>query len=200
MYTNPEFYEAVLIKAVWIFQSDQVTRRPGHPVLSSTMAPLRGLLSRTLSLARPSSRHVSSASSLVLSPEVREALSNGGPVVSLESTIITHGMPFPTNMEMALEVEDTIRQAGATPATVAIIGGKIHVGLSSSQVEHLATSCNKAVKTSRRDLAVVLARGLVGGTTVSGTMIASHMAGVEVFVTGGIGGVHRGAAESMDIR
>ena len=163
------------------------------------MAPLRGLLSRSLSLARPSARHVSSSSSLVLSPEVREAISNGEPVVSLESTIITHGMPFPTNMEMAMQVEETIRRAGATPATVAIIGGKIHVGLSRGQVSDLATSCDKAVKTSRRDMAVVLARGLVGGTTVSGTMIASHMAGVQVFVTGGIGGVHRGAAETMDI-
>ena len=86
-------------------------------------------------------------------------------MVSLESTIITHGMPFPTNMEMAMQVEETIRQAGATPATVAIIGGKIHVGLSQGQVSELATSCDKAVKTSRRDMAVVLARGLVGGTT-----------------------------------
>ena len=163
------------------------------------MAPLRALLSRSLALARPCARPVSSSSSLVMSPEVREAISNGEPVVSLESTIITHGMPFPTNMEMALQVEETIRQAGATPATVAIIGGKIHVGLSQGQVSDLATSCDKAVKTSRRDMAMVMARRMVGGTTVSGTMIASHMAGVQVFVTGGIGGVHRGAAETMDI-
>ena len=167
---------------------------------SVQMAPLgcglRGLLARTLSVTR--GRGLSS-SSLVVSSEVAEAVRSGGPVVTLESTIITHGMPHPANLEMALQVEDTIREAGATPATVAVIGGKIHVGLTAEQLADLATCRAPAVKTSRRDLPYVLARGLNGGTTVSGTMIASHLAGVEVFVTGGIGGVHRGATETMDI-
>ena len=131
--------------------------------------------------------------------EVSEALRNGSPVVSLESTIITHGMPYPTNLEMATQVEDIIRSAGATPATVAIIGGRIHVGLDSCQLAELATCSTPAVKTSRRDLPVVLSQGMNGGTTVSGTMIVSHMAGVEVFVTGGVGGVHRGGADTLDI-
>ena len=109
--------------------------------------------------------------------KVSHALRNGCPVVTLESTIITHGMPYPTNLEMAQEVESIIRQTGAIPATVAIIGGKLHVGLDTCQLRDLATCATPAIKTSRRDLAYVMSKGMNGGTTVSGTMIASHMAG-----------------------
>jgi len=138
-------------------------------------------------------------SNLIISHEVSEALKNGSPVVSLESTIITHGMPYPTNLSMARDVESIIRSGGATPATIAIIEGRVHVGLSDAQLEELAEMKKPAIKTSRRDFPYVVANKLNGGTTVSGTMVVSHMAGVEVFVTGGIGGVHRGGEVSMDV-
>ncbi|XP_027536340.1 uncharacterized protein LOC113966180 isoform X2 [Neopelma chrysocephalum] len=131
-------------------------------------------------------------------PSVQEALMEGRPVVALESTIITHGMAYPLNLSMAREVEETVRVNGAVPATVGILRGQIHVGLTDEELEFLASSKN-AVKVSRRDFPFVLSQGLSGGTTVSGTMIAAHKAGIPVFVTGGIGGVHRDGENTMDV-
>lgn len=126
-------------------------------------------------------------------PEVQTALEGGAPVVALESTVITHGLAYPRNLETALAMERAVRHAGATPATIAILRGKIHVGLSESQLAYLAERPSTEVyKCSRRDLAVTIARGSDGGTTVAGTMIVAHAAGIPVFATGGIGGVHRG--------
>jgi pseudouridine-5'-phosphate glycosidase len=135
---------------------------------------------------------------LLFSPEVAAARAAGMPVVALESTIISHGMPYPQNVAMAREVEQVIRDAGAVPATIAIIGGKICIGLSDEQLELLGASPD-AMKVSRRDLPFVVAQGRLGATTVAATMICAQMAGIAVFVTGGIGGVHRGAATSFDI-
>eukprot|EP00047_Mylnosiga_fluctuans_P014457 m.38627 g.38627 ORF g.38627 m.38627 type:complete len:712 (+) comp5518_c0_seq1:3-2138(+) len=135
---------------------------------------------------------------LQLSEEVAAAVAEGRPTVALESTIISHGMPYPRNIETAVAVEDIIRAHGAVPATIAILDGKIRVGLSPAELEVLASSKNVS-KTSRRDLATVLALGRRGATTVSGTMIAAHRAGIPIFVTGGLGGVHRGAEHTMDI-
>ena len=135
---------------------------------------------------------------LLFSPEVATARAAGKPVVALESTIISHGMPYPQNVQTAREVEQIIRDAGAVPATIAIIGGKICVGLSEEQLELLGSSPD-AMKVSRRDLAYVLSTGKLGATTVAATMICAQLAGIEVFVTGGIGGVHRGAETSFDI-
>lgn len=135
---------------------------------------------------------------LLFSPEVAAARTAGKPVVALESTIISHGMPYPQNVQTAREVEQVIRDAGAVPATIAIIGGKICVGLSSEQLELLGSSPD-AMKVSRRDLAYVLSQKRLGATTVAATMICAQLAGIEVFVTGGIGGVHRGAETSFDI-
>lgn len=138
-------------------------------------------------------------SKLQFSPEVRSALLNDEPVVALESTIITHGLPFPTNVEMALAVEDTIRSEGVVPATVAFLKGVPHVGLNQEQLNQLAGSVGSAHKVSRRDIPYVIAHQLDGGTTISGTMIAADKAGIRVFATGGLGGVHRGVAEHLDI-
>jgi len=135
---------------------------------------------------------------LLFSPEVAAARTAGKPVVALESTIISHGMPYPQNVHTAREVEQVIRDAGAVPATIAIIGGKICVGLSEDQLEILGSSPD-AIKVSRRDLPYVLSQGRLGATTVAATMICAELAGIEVFVTGGIGGVHRGAETSFDI-
>jgi pseudouridine-5'-phosphate glycosidase len=135
---------------------------------------------------------------LQLSPEVQAARIAGKPVVALESTIISHGMPYPQNVQTAREVEQVIRDAGAVPATIALIDGKICIGLSDAQLETLGQS-KDAIKVSRRDLAYVLAQKKLGATTVAATMICAQLAGIEVFVTGGIGGVHRGAATSFDI-
>jgi pseudouridine-5'-phosphate glycosidase len=135
---------------------------------------------------------------LLFSPEVAAAREAGKPIVALESTIISHGMPYPQNVQTAREVEQVIRDAGAVPATIAIIDGRICVGLSSEQLELLGSSPS-AMKVSRRDLPYVLAQGKLGATTVAATMICAHLAGIDVFVTGGIGGVHRGAETSFDI-
>jgi pseudouridine-5'-phosphate glycosidase len=135
---------------------------------------------------------------LQFSPEVAAARSPRKPIVALESTIISHGMPYPQNVTMAQEVEQIIRDAGAVPATIAIIDGKICVGLASEQLELLGTS-PEAMKVSRRDLPYVLATRRLGATTVAATMICAQLAGISVFVTGGIGGVHRGAETSFDI-
>lgn len=133
-----------------------------------------------------------------LSPEVAAAREQGLPVVALESTIIAHGMPWPQNLDTAREVEDVIRAEGAVPATIAVIGGRIRVGLTDAELQHLAQSPD-AMKLSRRDLPYAIATGRLGATTVAATMICAQLAGIEVFVTGGIGGVHRGGAESFDI-
>ena len=133
-----------------------------------------------------------------LSPEVAAAREAGRPVVALESTIIAHGMPWPQNLDTAREVEDVIRAEGAVPATIAVIGGRIRVGLTNDELTQLAQAPD-AMKLSRRDLPFAIATGRLGATTVAATMICAHLAGIEVFVTGGIGGVHRGGAESFDI-
>ena len=134
----------------------------------------------------------------LLSQEVKEALKNNSPVVALESTIITHGMPYPENVAMARSVEDDIRAAGATPATIAVLNGQHHVGLNADQIEALSTA-TAPLKLSRADMALAMVGGKTGGTTVAGTMIAASLAGISVFATGGIGGVHRGAELSFDI-
>ncbi|WP_172295114.1 pseudouridine-5'-phosphate glycosidase [Pseudoruegeria sp. HB172150] len=135
---------------------------------------------------------------LHFSPEVSDAKAKNAPIVALESTIITHGMPYPQNVETARLVEDDIRAAGATPATIAILDGRLHIGLTPGQLETLAQAQN-VLKLSRADLAVALATGRTGATTVAATMIAAHAAGISVFATGGIGGVHKGAETSFDI-
>ena len=136
---------------------------------------------------------------LDVSPEVAAALAEGRAVVALESTIISHGMPYPQNVETALNVENIIRENGAVPATIAIIGGRLKAGLSKEEIEYLGKKGQGVNKASRRDLAVLVARGEDGATTVTTTMIIAHMAGIQVFATGGIGGVHRGAETTMDI-
>jgi pseudouridine-5'-phosphate glycosidase len=135
---------------------------------------------------------------LVFSGEVMQANLAGRPIVALESTIIAHGMPYPQNVQTVIEVEHIIRQYGAVPATIAIMGGKIRVGLSSVELEQMGNSAD-VMKVSRRDLPYVLSSGRLGATTVAATMICAELAGIKVFVTGGIGGVHRGAATSFDI-
>ena len=136
---------------------------------------------------------------LDISPEVKAALDEGRPVVALESTIISHGMPYPKNVETALLVEQTIRDNGAVPATIAVIGGRLKAGLSHEEIEYLGKTGRGVAKASRRDLPALVARGADGATTVTTTMIIAHMAGIKVFATGGIGGVHRGAEVTMDI-
>lgn len=135
---------------------------------------------------------------LEISVEVKEALKEGKPVVALESTIIAHGMPYPKNVETALNVENIIRENGAVPATIAIIDGKLKVGLTKDEIEFLGKEKN-VIKTSRRDLPFVVANKFNGATTVASTMIIADLAGIKVFATGGIGGVHRGAQETFDI-
>ncbi len=135
---------------------------------------------------------------MTFSAEVAKARKAGTPIVALESTIITHGMPYPQNLEVARQVEADVRAAGATPATIAVIGGALHIGLDDSQLDNLAQAKGVA-KLSRADMAVCIASGRTGATTVAATMIAAHLAGIAVFATGGIGGVHQGAEYSFDI-
>ncbi len=134
----------------------------------------------------------------IFSAEVQQARADGRPLVALESTIITHGMPYPQNLETARRLEAEVRQHGAVPATIAVLDGTLRIGLEDAALEKLAKTGN-AIKLSRADLAVCMAQGRTGATTVAATMIAAHLAGIEVFATGGIGGVHRGAAHSFDI-
>lgn len=136
---------------------------------------------------------------LDISTEVSEAIKANRPVVALESTIISHGMPYPQNVETALQVEQIIRDAGAVPATIAIIGGKCKAGLSHDEIEYLGKKGHDVPKASRRDLPVLLSKGSDGATTVTTTMMIAAMAGIRIFATGGIGGVHRGAETTMDI-
>ena len=132
-------------------------------------------------------------------PEVARALASGKAVVALESTIISHGMPYPKNVETALCVEQTIRDNGAVPATIAVIGGRLKAGLNREEIEYLGKKGRDVIKASRRDLPALVARGADGATTVATTMIIANMAGIQIFATGGIGGVHRGAELTMDI-
>ena len=136
---------------------------------------------------------------LDIAPEVQKALDEGRPVVALESTIISHGMPYPQNVETALKVEQIIRDNGAVPATIAILGGRLKAGLTAEEIEYLGKKGQDVTKASRRDLAVLVSRKADGATTVTTTMMIAHMAGIQVFATGGIGGVHRGAETTMDI-
>ena len=136
---------------------------------------------------------------LDVNPEVAEAVRLGKPVVALESTIISHGMPYPQNVETALNVEKIIRENGAVPATIAVIKGRLKAGLSPEEIDYLGKTGTAVAKASRRDLPALVARGADGATTVTTTMIIAHMAGIQVFATGGIGGVHRGAETTMDI-
>ena len=136
---------------------------------------------------------------LDIAPEVAAALAEGKPVVALESTIISHGMPYPQNVETALAVEKIVRENGAVPATIAIIGGRLKAGLTPEEIEYFGKKGPEIAKASRRDLPVLVARGQDGACTVTTTMMIAHMAGISVFATGGIGGVHRGAETTMDI-
>ena len=136
---------------------------------------------------------------LDVAPEVQKALDEGRPVVALESTIISHGMPYPQNVEIALNVEKIIRDNGAVPATIAVIKGRLKAGLSPEEIDYLGKTGTAVAKASRRDLPVLVAQGKDGATTVTTTMIIAHMAGIQVFATGGIGGVHRGAQQTFDI-
>lgn len=136
---------------------------------------------------------------LDIAPEVQEALEAGKPVVALESTIISHGMPYPQNVETARKVEDIVRESGAVPATIAIIGGRLKAGLSPEELEYFGKTGMAIKKASRRDLPFIVAKKIDGATTVASTMIIAALAGIKVFVTGGIGGVHRGAQETFDI-
>jgi pseudouridine-5'-phosphate glycosidase len=135
---------------------------------------------------------------LDINPEVKTALEQGKPVVALESTIISHGMPYPKNVETALNVEKIIRDKGAVPATIAILSGKLKVGLTEEEIEYLGKAPN-VIKASRRDIPYIVSKKLDGATTVASTMIVASLAGIKVFATGGIGGVHRGATETFDI-
>ena len=136
---------------------------------------------------------------LDVAPEVQKALDEGRPVVALESTIISHGMPYPQNVETALNVEKILRENGAVPATIAIIGGRLKAGLSPEEIDYLGRTGAGVTKASRRDLPVLVAKKMDGATTVTTTMMIAAMAGIEIFATGGIGGVHRGAETTMDI-
>lgn len=136
---------------------------------------------------------------LDIAAEVKDALTAKKPVVALESTIISHGMPYPQNVKTALEIQDIVRSCGATPATIAIIGGRLKVGLSDEEIEYFGKEGPSITKASRRDLPVIVARSMDGAATVATTMLIASLAGIQVFATGGIGGVHRGAETTMDI-
>lgn len=136
---------------------------------------------------------------LDITPEVQEALDSGKPVVALESTIISHGMPYPQNVETARRVEEIVRENGAVPATIAIIGGRLKAGLTPEELEYFGKTGMAIKKASRRDIPFIVAKGIDGATTVASTMIIAQLAGIELFVTGGIGGVHRGAETTFDI-
>jgi len=149
-------------------------------------------------VVRSESAKVNGRRFLDFKKEVKTALEQDRPVVALESTVIAHGMPYPENLEVAREVEDIIREYGVVPATIAVIEGKVKIGLSGEEMELLATS-REVIKASRRDLSVIIAKKLTASTTVAATMVAAHLAGIKVFVTGGIGGVHRGAEKTFDV-
>ncbi len=136
---------------------------------------------------------------LTIAPEISQALAQGEPVVALESTLITHGLPHPVNMETAIDMLQSVRDAGAVPALIGIMDGRIRIGLAPRDLEVMLASGKQVLKVSRRDLAYTLSQGLNGGTTVAATMICARLAGIRIFATGGIGGVHRGVADTMDV-
>ena len=136
---------------------------------------------------------------LDIAPDVQHALATGRAVVALESTIISHGMPYPQNVATALQVEQEVRLHGAVPATIAIVGGRLKAGLSNDEIEQLGRAGHAVTKVSRRDIPFIVAQGGLGATTVAATMVVAAMAGIRIFATGGIGGVHRGAQESFDV-
>jgi len=142
---------------------------------------------------------MTSPSYLDIAPEVQQALQQGRAVVALESTIISHGMPYPQNVATAVQVEDEVRRSGAVPATIAIVNGRLKAGLSRDEIEQLGKAGHAVTKVSRRDIPFIVAAGKTGATTVAATMVIAAMAGIRVFATGGIGGVHRGAEQSFDI-
>jgi pseudouridine-5'-phosphate glycosidase len=142
---------------------------------------------------------MNSTAYLDIAPDVQHALATGRAVVALESTIISHGMPYPQNVATALQVEQEVRQHGAVPATIAIVGGRLKAGLSREEIEELGRAGHAVTKVSRRDIPFIVTRGGMGATTVAATMVVAAMAGIRVFATGGIGGVHRGAQESFDV-
>ena len=154
---------------------------------------------RNLRLESQKGANMERNSFLKLSPEVADALKAGKPVVALESTIISHGMPYPQNVETAFACERICRENGAVPATCAILGGKLCAGLTADQIDYLGRQGSQVTKASRRDIPLLLARGMDGATTVAATMIIAHMAGIRVFATGGIGGVHRNGQDTMDV-
>ncbi|XP_018365889.1 PREDICTED: pseudouridine-metabolizing bifunctional protein C1861.05 [Trachymyrmex cornetzi] len=164
------------------------------------LSDLLGKLCRRSNVPPIHWRSIAGRNSLVYGPNVAAARKHGLPIVALESTIITHGMPYPDNLDTALKVEDAIRKQDVVPATIGIINGKIHVGLNNEQLEILSKADSaKTIKCSRRDISFILSQGLNGGTTVSGTMLIAHAAGIPIMATGGIGGVHRGAELTLDI-
>ncbi|KFH70481.1 hypothetical protein MVEG_03331 [Podila verticillata NRRL 6337] len=167
---------------------------PRHGVRAATLTRLTPFSTSATKLRQQQSL----APVLNFSDEVKAALANNKPIVALESTIISHGMPYPQNYETAIQVESVVRENGATPATIAILDGQIQIGLSNSQIQNLAELGRESVKASRRDLAVVMSKKQTGATTVSATMLLAHRAGISVFATGGIGGVHRGYEETLD--
>ena len=136
---------------------------------------------------------------LDIATQVQEALDNQQPIVALESTIISHGMPYPQNVETALQVESIVKQNGAIPATIAIIDGRLKAGLSHAEIDHLGKEGQKITKTSRRDIPFIIAKKMSGATTVASTMIIANLAGIRFFATGGIGGVHQDAQQTMDV-
>jgi len=154
---------------------------------------------RNLRLESQKGANMERNSFLKLSPKVADALKAGKPVVALESTIISHGMPYPQNVETAFACERICRENGAVPATCAILGGKLCAGLTADQIDYLGRQGSQVTKASRRDIPLLLARGMDGATTVAATMIIAHMAGIRVFATGGIGGVHRNGQDTMDV-
>ncbi|KAF9301041.1 hypothetical protein BGZ74_007216 [Mortierella antarctica] len=166
---------------------------PRHGVRATTFTRLAPF---STSATKFRQQHLSPV--LNFSDEVKDALKNNKPIVALESTIISHGMPYPQNYETAIQVENIVRENGATPATIAILDGQIQIGLTNSQIQSLAELGRESVKASRRDLAVVMSKKQTGATTVSATMLLAHRAGISVFATGGIGGVHRGYEETLD--
>ncbi len=179
---------------------ERLTARAGCGIIESAGTKRKALLPKSASRKRATDNLEEDMNKhLLISKEVQEALAAGKPVVALESTIISHGMPYPQNVETALKVEKTVRDAGAVPATIAVLGGRLCAGLTVEQIEYLGKLGTKAYKASRRDLPVLVSKGLDGATTVAATMIIASLAGIPVFATGGVGGVHRGAEVTMDI-
>ncbi len=177
----------------------QSTQRRWQVIANHFLSKPLQLVSHASSTTPKEPKSLHESIQFVVHPDVKHALQNNGPVVALESTIISHGMPYPQNVETAILVENQVKKNGAVPATIAILDGIIHIGLDQEQLKRLGQLGQKCIKTSRRDIAVVCSQKQNGATTVSATMILANMFGIHVFVTGGIGGVHRGVEETLDI-